>query len=94
MDEQHGEQIVLRLYVAGQATMSVRALNNLKKIQEEYFKGNSQIEVIDVFSAPHRALADGILVTPTLIKVSPEPMVRIIGDLSAIERVVFSLGAE
>lgn len=92
MDEPYEEAPVLRLYVAGKAVMSMRAANNLRKINHDFFGDRCQIEIVDVFEAPQRAMADSILVTPTLIKVAPEPVVRIIGDLSAIERVLFSLG--
>lgn len=82
----------MRLYVAGKALMSMRAASNLRRLNKEYFDDRCQIEIIDVFEAPQRAMVDNILVTPTLIKVAPEPVVRIIGDLSATERVLFSLG--
>lgn len=94
MKELSEEQLSLRLYVAGQAIMSVRAVRNLEKIVQEQFAGRCQVEIVDVFEAPQRALEDGILVTPTLLKLSPPPIVRIIGDLSATERVIFSLGVE
>ena len=89
-----GEPLVLRLYVSGQAAISLRAARNLKQIDRDHFGGRCQIEIVDVFGAPRRALADGILVIPTLLKLSPEPVVRIIGDLSATERVILSLGGE
>lgn len=85
---------VLRLYIAGQSQFSQRAYWNLKEINDEHFEGRCQIEVIDVLEKPEKALADGILVTPTLIKLSPGSRVRIIGDLSAVDKVLFSLGAD
>ena len=94
MNQPAGKPLVIRLYVAGQAAISLRAASNLKQIDRDHFDGRCQIEIVDVFAAPQRALADGILVTPTLLKLSPEPAVRIIGDLSATERVIFSLGGE
>lgn len=89
-----GEQkhLVLRLYVAGQAPNSRRAQDNLASICREYFNGNCQVQVVDVFASPQQALDDGIVVTPTLLKVAPNPSVRIVGDLSATEKVVLTLG--
>lgn len=85
---------VLRLYIAGRSPISQRAHRNLRQINHDYFDGRCQIEVIDVLDAPQRAVADGILVTPTLMKLSPAPSIRIIGDLSAVEKVLYSLGRE
>ena len=89
-DEQ--KHLVLRLYVAGHAPNSQRAQDNLMNICREYFDGNCQVEVVDVFASPQQALDDGIVVTPTLLKVAPNPRVRIVGDLSATEKVVLTLG--
>lgn len=89
-----GPSPVLRLYIAGRSDISLRAHHNLKQIDRDHFEGRCQIEIIDVLVAPQRAMADGILVTPTLIKLSPEPRIRIIGDLSAVDKVLFSLGGE
>lgn len=87
-----GPPLELRLYVAGKTAISQRAAHNLERINRDHFNGQCQIEIVDIFATPQRALEDGILVTPTLIKLSPAPRVRIIGDLSAEERVIFSLG--
>lgn len=84
----------LRLYVAGRSPISLRAHNNLRQINQDFFGGRCQIEIVDVLDEPQRAVADGILVTPTLIKLSPAPSIRIIGDLSAVEKVLYSLGGE
>lgn len=80
----------LRLYVAAGAPNSERALANLKQIREEHL-GVCTVEVVDVFEAPERALADGVLVTPTLLRVSPLPVRRIIGDLGRVESVLGAL---
>lgn len=88
------EAPVLRLYVAGRSPISLRAHSNMRQIDQDFFGGRCQIEIVDVLDAPQRAVADGILVTPTLIKLSPAPSVRIIGDLSLVEKVLFSLGRE
>lgn len=86
------EDLVLRLYVAGHAPNSQRAQDNLARICREYFNGNCQVEVVDVFATPQQALDDGIVVTPTLLKVAPNPTVRVVGNLSATEKVVVTLG--
>ena len=75
-------KIKIRLYVAGEAQNSIEAVANLTAFcQSEYPKG-FEIEVVDVFREPERAMAEGILMTPTLIKYSPTPVRRVIGSLS------------
>lgn len=81
----------LRLYIAGPTPRSQRALANLQKICDEHFPGKAEIEVIDLLDDPARAHADDILVVPTLIRRLPEPVQRIIGDLSDTERVLVGL---
>lgn len=85
-----GVMMELRLYVAPGAPNSERALLNLETIREKYLDA-CYVEVIDVFEAPERALSDDVLVTPTLLRISPLPVRRIIGDLSQVERVVGAL---
>lgn len=80
----------LRLYVAAGAPHSERALANLERIRERHLEVCT-VEVVDVFEAPERALADGVLVTPTLLRIAPPPVRRIIGDLSQVEAVVGAL---
>jgi circadian clock protein KaiB len=82
---------ILRLYVAGQTPKSVTALANLKKIGEEYLKGKYRIEVIDLLVNPQLARGDQILAIPTLIRQLPEPIKKIIGDLSNTDRVLVGL---
>ena len=84
--------IRLRLYIAGHAPNSARALTNLEPICEEYGKDRFEIDVIDVLDDPLRALEDRVLVTPTLIKLSPEPVIQIAGDLSRRYDVLHALG--
>jgi circadian clock protein KaiB len=87
-----GEKVVLRLYVAGRAPHSTRALANLEAIFEAYASPDScQLEVVDVLEEPLRALEDGIYVTPTLVAVSPSS-VRIVGTLNDREKVARLLG--
>lgn len=83
---------VFRLYVAGGAPNSVRALANLYAICRKHFPQSHRIEVIDVLKEPMRALAEAILVTPTVVKVSPTPELQIIGNLSDEDEVLRALG--
>src|SRR5262245_47404730 len=81
----------MRLYVAGQTPKSLRALTNLKQICEAYLAGKYHIEIIDLLENPQLASSDQILAIPTLIRKLPEPMRKIIGDLSNFERVLVGL---
>jgi circadian clock protein KaiB len=81
----------LRLYVAGQTPKSITALANLKQICEEHLVGRYQIEVIDLLEHPQLAAGDQILAVPTLVRRLPEPLKRIIGNLSNMERVLVGL---
>jgi circadian clock protein KaiB len=81
----------LRLYVAGQTPKSITAFANLKKICDEHLVGRYQIEVIDLLEHPQLAAGDQILAVPTLVRRLPEPLKRIIGNLSNMERVLVGL---
>src|SRR5512144_2782268 len=81
----------LRLYVAGQTPKSIAAFANLKKICEEHLKGKYNIEIIDLLKNPQLAKGDQILATPTLVRKLPEPVRKIIGDLSNTEKVLVGL---
>lgn len=81
----------LRLYVAGQTPNSVRAFDNLKRICEDHLKGKYKIEIIDLLKTPKLAAGDQILAIPTLVRKLPEPIKKIIGDLSNTERVLVGL---
>ena len=81
----------LRLYVAGQTPRSVQALANLTKICEEYLAGRYRIQIIDLLETPQLAKGDQILAIPTLVRTLPEPIRKIIGDLSNKERVLVGL---
>jgi circadian clock protein KaiB len=89
-----GEFWELRLYVAGQTPKSISALANLKKMCEEHMAGKYRIEVIDLVKNPQLARSDQILAIPTLVRRLPEPMRRIIGDLSNKERVLVGLNVQ
>ena len=77
-----GEVHSFRLYVAGEAVNSSHALANLHALCRCHLAGRSEIEVVDVFREPERALADGIFMTPTLLRLAPAPERRIVGTLS------------
>jgi circadian clock protein KaiB len=81
----------LRLYVAGQTPKSLAAFANLKKICEQHLAGEYHIEVIDLLKNPQLASGDQILAIPTLVRKLPEPIRKIIGDLSNTERVLVGL---
>ena len=82
---------ILKLYVAGNTPNSMRALNTLREILESEFKGVYALKVIDVLKSPQLAEVDKILATPTLSKILPPPVRRIIGDLSDREKVLIGL---
>jgi circadian clock protein KaiB len=82
----------LRLYVAGDSPNSARAVLNLKAFCQEHLPERHQIEIVDVFLDPKRALSDGILLTPTLVKLSPVPVRKIIGTLSQTQTLSQALG--
>ncbi len=81
----------LRLYVAGQTAKSLAAFINLKKICEEHLKGRYRIEIIDLLEDPRLAKGDQILAIPTLVRKLPQPLKKIIGDLSNTERTLIGL---
>ncbi len=87
-------KVKFRLYVAGDAQNSAQAIANLTAICHTYLPDRHDIEVVDVFREPKRALADGILLTPTLVKLSPSPVRRIIGTLSQTQPVLQALGLD
>ena len=81
----------LRLYVAGQTPRSMAALANLKRVCETHLAGRYEIEVVDLLVNPRLAAGDQILAVPTLVRKVPEPIRKIIGDLSNEERVLVGL---
>ncbi len=85
------EHYKLRLYVAGQTPKCLAAFANLKRICEEYLTGQYDIEVIDLLQTPALAQGDQIFAIPTLVRKLPEPVRKIIGDLSNTERVLVGL---
>ena len=85
------EKWELRLYIAGQTPKSVTAFTNLKRLCEEHLAGRYKIEVIDLMQQPQLAAGDQIVAIPTLVRKLPEPLRRIVGDLSNTERTLVGL---
>ena len=83
-----------RLYVAGGAQNSAQAVANLTALCRAHLADRHTIEVVDVYRDPQRALADSIFMTPTLVKLAPLPMQRIVGTLSDTQAVVHALGLD
>ena len=82
---------VLRLYIAGQTPKSLAAISNLHRICEEHLANQYQIEVVDLLEKPQLAEGDQIIAIPTLVRALPEPVRRIIGDLSNAEKTLVGL---
>jgi circadian clock protein KaiB len=89
--ERQKDKWLLRLYVAGQTPKCIAAFANLKKICAEFLEDRYQIEVIDLLDNPQLARGDQIIAIPTLVRNLPEPMRKIIGDLSNTEKVLVGL---
>lgn len=89
--ESVGQSYSLRLYVAGRTPKSVLALANLQQICEQHLQGRYEIEIVDLRRDPQLASGDQILAVPTLVRRLPEPIKKIIGDLSNTERVLVGL---
>ena len=85
------ETFLLRLYVAGQTPKCIRAFENLKRLCEEHLANRYEIEIVDLLERPQLGRGDQILAIPTLVRRLPEPMKKIIGDLSNTERVLVGL---
>lgn len=85
-------EFVLRLYVIGASSNSVRAITNMKKICETYIKGRYSLEIIDVYQQKDKAESKQLIALPLLIKTRPFPERRLIGDMSDTDRVLRGLG--
>lgn len=81
-----------RLYVAGDGPFSMEAVSNLRAICAECLRGSHQIEIVDVLKQKRRALDDGVMITPLLVKLSPEPVSRVVGSLSNRDSLSQALG--
>lgn len=90
-DAPGAEMFALRLYIAGLSPKCVRAIDNLKHVCEEHLAGRYRIEVIDLLVQPQLARGDEIVAVPTLVRQLPQPIRRIIGDLSDTEKVLVGL---
>jgi len=84
--------VMLRLYITGRAPNSLQAIANLEAICKEHFKEGLRLEIVDVLVHPGRAMADGVLVSPSLSRVSPLPGVSLVGNLSDKAKVLNALG--
>ena len=88
---QADDRFVLTLFVAGPGPLSQRAITNIERVCREELAGNCELEVIDISRDPEAAEDNRILAVPTLIKRSPEPPVRLVGDLSRTDRLLTTL---
>ena len=88
---QAAEKWELRLYTAGQSPKSIAALANLKRVCEEHLAGRYSIEVVDLLKNPRLAKDHEIIAIPTLVRKLPEPLRRLVGDLSDTERTLVGL---
>lgn len=84
-------KFLLKLFITGQTLRSERAVTNLRRVCEEGLGGEYELIIIDVLEQPHLAKEENILATPTMIKVSPPPTRRLIGDLSDVKKVLLEL---
>ena len=91
-DTTHDERYVLRLYVSGATPRSALAIMNVKKICDNYLPGRYGLEVIDIYQEVDLAKRDQVIAVPTLIKRFPQPLCRLIGDMSNTDRVLEGLG--
>jgi circadian clock protein KaiB len=86
-----GQRYVLRLYVTGSTPRSARAIENMRRICEEHLAGRYDLEVIDIYQRPEAAREFQLIAAPTLVKLLPEPLRRIVGDLSDRDKVLHGL---
>lgn len=87
-----GEITLFRLYVADETVASLQAQSNLNAICMNYIRGQYEVELVDILNEPLRALSEGIIVTPTLVRLSPLPIRQIIGNLCDTQAVLQTLG--
>jgi circadian clock protein KaiB len=84
----------LQLFVAGTSSLSVRAINNLNLILAEHLEGNFELDIIDVYQQPQLAIEENVAAVPMLVKKNPEPVRRLIGDMSDTAKVLRGLGVK
>lgn len=87
-----GARFRFRLFIADHTQNSAQAIVNLQQLCKDHLAGRHSIEIVDVLREPERALAAGVFMTPTLLKVAPSPDVRIVGTLSQTDTVLLALG--
>jgi circadian clock protein KaiB len=85
------KQYALRLYITGQTPRSLASVANLRRLCEKYLKGRFDLEVVDIYQQPALAAEGQIIAAPTVIKLMPPPLRRLVGDFSDAERVVLGL---
>lgn len=90
-EESRRAPYLLRLYITGSTPNSMRALQNIRGICEQYLAGRYELEIVDLYQQPHRASQDEILAIPTLVRREPGPLRRVIGDLSNASKVLMGL---
>jgi len=88
---QTGERYILRLFVAGITPKSERAIRSVKEVCEQYLKGRYDLEIVDIYQRPETLKEDQVVVAPTLIKRLPEPLRRLIGDMTDREKILVGL---
>jgi circadian clock protein KaiB len=88
------KQYALRLYVTGQTPRSLASIENLRRLCQKYLKGRFDLEVVDIYQQPALAAEGQIIAAPTVIKLMPPPLRRLVGDFSDAERVVLGLDIE
>ncbi len=86
------EITLFRLYIADETANSIRAIVNLRSICQEHLQGCHNVQVVDILEEPLRALSEGVFVTPTLVRLLPLPVLKLVGDLSETETVLRALG--
>lgn len=90
--EKRSAPYLLRLYITGSTPNSIRALQNIRAICERYLAGRYELEIVDLYQQPHQAGQDEVLAVPTLVRREPQPLRRVIGDLSNTAKVLTGLG--
>ena len=88
------DKFYFRLYVAGQGPNSIQAIANLRSLCREHLPGRHKIHILDILRYPNRALNDHVLLTPTLVKLLPRPIGRVVGNLSDTKTVMLACGLE
>lgn len=87
----NNQHFYFRLYIAGMTPRSLSAIENIKKICDDYIQGGYRLEIIDVCQQPGIGKKDNIVAVPTLIKILPSPLQRIVGDMSQTEEIILEL---